>query len=198
MALRLLSPDAISPVTSAGGDNVLPVPYCSQQPFLNLCWAACCEMVLQYYGANALRLCDLPSRAFSCNCCTSPAPPQCDQTYWPEDVYAQSFLSSLPVPAALVPFDCQRFEQPFTVDAVQHEIDGQRPIHAMFQWTSGGSHLVVVSGYHSNGDLQVQDPLYSSVGRASYEYVLQAYGAGNWIVTYYNLRPINGAPVQTP
>ena len=44
-----LSEDQSTPITiPTGGDIVLPVPYYSQ-PYDNLCWAACCQMILGFY-----------------------------------------------------------------------------------------------------------------------------------------------------
>ena len=57
MSLRM-AVGAGSPLQSMAAEDAAPVllnvPYISQRPFRYLCWAACCEMVLNFYGTKPI------------------------------------------------------------------------------------------------------------------------------------------------
>jgi hypothetical protein len=75
------------------------------------------------------------------------------------------------------------------MDQIAHEIAANRPIHALFQWDAGNTHVVTVAGCFANGDLLVLDPQRGR-GQMSYEFLQSAYHQGQWAVTYYYLEPL--------
>jgi len=157
-----------------GGDYILAVPYFTQNPWVNLCWAACCEMVLAYNHISIPgALNGVTGTALGRNCTDLS---KCNVSCWPEVAYSR------------LRFNCSRWNRAFTMDEILHEITANRPIHAMFQWDGGNTHVVTVAGCFANGDLLVLDP---QRGRAqlSYEYLESAYGQGQWAVTYFYLQP---------
>lgn len=178
MTLRTSSPIPISltaPAPGGSADTPLAVPYRTQKPFSNLCWAACCQMVFQYYG-RAVELCEVAASVYGNHCCSNLS--SCDRPTWPDTVYSQPVWR----------FNCRRVDQPLTFGNIEFEIDAKRPIHAYYVWSGGGSHLAVVSGYYSNGDIEVLDPMFGQ-GRLSYQYVFRAYGHGAWSKSYFALEP---------
>src|SRR5665213_1428081 len=129
---------------SSDGDYILPVPYFAQNPWVNLCWAACCEMVVTYNRVpipGALN--GITSVALQANCSDLS---QCNVSCWPEVAYAR------------LKFNCARWNNAFTPEQILHEIAANRPIHAMLHWDAGNTHVVTVAGCFANGDLFVLDP----------------------------------------
>jgi len=176
MRLRATTLQAITPAPPGAGPDVpLAVPYCTQRPFLNLCWAACCQMVFAYYG-RPVQLCDITAAVFGVPCCNEPT--ACDHGAWPETVYSNPQWN----------FQWQRMEQAFLLGNVIFEITANRPIETYYAWNGGGAHVALISGYYSNQDIQVLDPWYGP-GRLSYQYVLAGYGQGAWTKTYFHLEP---------
>src|SRR5207249_4034488 len=114
MPLKMAEPMQIAalPVKEAQevGATLFPVPYVSQKPFINLCWAACCAMVYAYYKHGNVRLCDIVSAAFGLNCCAAPSSSACDQSNWPENAYTQ------------LRFNWQRLNSPFNFGNIEYEI----------------------------------------------------------------------------
>jgi len=132
-------------------------------------------MVFEYYG-RVVQLCQVAATVYGAHCCDNLA--TCDRATWPETVYSQPIWH----------FKWQRIDRPFTFGNIEFEINAGRPIHAYYQWAGGGSHVAVVSGYYSNGDVEVLDPLFGQ-GRLSYRYVFGAYGHGAWSKSYFQLEP---------
>jgi hypothetical protein len=154
----------------------LPVPYVSQEPYDNLCWAACCSMVFQKFGLSTVALCSLATEAFGRDCCSSPDP-SCDNTHWPDDIFESRSFSH------------QR-GGPLTLANILYEINAGRPVCAVFEWQGGGGHMIAICGYYPNGDVLIKDPMYGE-GRVSLDFVAAAYNRGEWSDSYYNLSPDN-------
>ncbi len=160
------------------GQVILPVPYISQRPYANLCWAACVEMVLKRYGRPGQpRICVLCSQVAQMDCCNFWDEGKCDQGHWPIDLY-QNFLG----------FNCEPIGQPINPESLVSEIKAGRPVQVFYQWQNGGFHTALVYGYYPDGQFEVADPLRGH-GPASYDVILHAYGSGVWIGTYYGLAP---------
>lgn len=168
-----------SPPGAAAQDIVLAVPFVSQKPFANLCWAACGAMIFQYYHVPNATLCSIASGILGVNCCANPPQAGCDTTdqrTWPQNVYNA------------YGFTCQYPGRALTQQEVQAWIANMQPVQPYFQWRDNeGNHTVLIVGYYANGDLLVYDPLYG-VGRQSYQFVLTAYNRGSWQDTWYDIR----------
>lgn len=164
--------------TPDAGDLILPVPFVSQQPYKDLCWAACGAMILKYYKVSTT-LGEIASKVLGLNCNVQPIPTVCDTVAWPEDLYGA------------YGFSCQTAGGALSPQAVRAWIANLQPIQPYFQWNDDeGNHTVVIVGSYANGDLLVYDPL-AGIIRQTYQSVLYALGRGTWQDTWYNIRPSN-------
>ena len=185
MPVALPANQTIPIAVPTDSDLILSVPYYSQHNYVNLCWAACCEMALGFYKVP------LPNGLGSITSAVyGPAggnPANCDNCCYPEDAYPR------------LSFYCQRWNKAFSPEEIEHEITANRPIHAMIQWEAGNTHLVTVSGCYANGDLFVMDPgPNGGEKRMSYEYLASEYwGQGRWAATYYYIEPLH-SPINPP
>ena len=154
---------------------ILSMPYVAQSPYRNLCWAACCSMVLGHYGRNVSVLGVLQS--VRGNGCANAAPgSSCDAGVWPDEAFPHLGLR------------CDRVTGAASVGNVQFEINRNRPVEAYFAWDGGGNHVAVIAGVYDNGQLHIKDPLMGE-GAVSHAYLMSAYGKGSWDLTFYNIEP---------
>jgi hypothetical protein len=184
MPLAATQPVAVSPVaTSANQDMILPVPFVSQEPYKELCWAACGSMIFQYYHMSNVDVLDLASKISKLDCQMNPMPIGCDSAAWPCDLYTA------------YGFTCQRVLAPLTLRSIRACIADMQPIQPYFQWNDDeGNHTVLIVGCYANDDLLVYDPdPMLGTGRQSYQTLLYAYGRGSWQRTWYNIMPSNAA-----
>lgn len=164
-------PDSEAPPTVA-----LPVPYATQNPYLNLCWAACGQMVFGYHHIN-VTMCTLASKVFNQDCCTDLT--VCDQPAWPYQVYDVCQVTYKSVGG------------PMSANSVSDWIRSLYPIQIYFQWTGGGAHTALIVGFFDDGDLLIYDPKWGSA-RQSYDFVLKGYGVGSWQETWYDMETSGG------
>ncbi|MCQ2495157.1 MAG: C39 family peptidase [Lachnospiraceae bacterium] len=134
----------------------------SQQEKSNWCWAACAKMVGNYMGysrsqtniVNYVKGSSADVGASASEVCSALA-------------YAtnNTYYSSTIVPPSM--------------SSIKSQIDSAVPIVVRMDWTSGGSHNVVVKGYTDATKLIIVDPEVGCSGIMSYEYSdLQT---GTWI-----------------
>ena len=163
--------------------TVIQMPFVDQGAYKNLCWAACCAMVFRRYGIVSPSLCGLSSQMFGAQCAQDCSSSQCDQACWPDETLANFKV------------DFRRKDSPLTLGNVMWEINAQRPVAAIIEWdasgTDQGRHMVLVTGYFSNSDVFVLDPL-NGKGRVGFDYVAAGYNEGEWTESYYNLAPLHG------
>jgi hypothetical protein len=169
-------PDAALADAAEAPELLLPVPYVSQRPYRNLCWAACVEMVLRRFGNNLHRMCEMCSIVAGQDCCTTWDEGACDRGHWPIDLYARYEMS------------CSPLNAPITPQAIVQEINAGRPVEVFYQWSAGGYHTALIYGYYADGRFALADPFFGPTP-AAFDAILHAYGRGGWIVTYYNLAP---------
>jgi hypothetical protein len=147
MSLRM-AVGAGSPLQSMAAEDAAPVllnvPYISQRPFRYLCWAACCEMVLNFYGDETHPLCALCTRAIggAYDCCAQMNPAQCDKGHWPQDIYVAAGM------------DCSPVAGPLTPPSIAQEIDRGRPVEPFYRWNTGAIHTALICGYYPDGNLE--------------------------------------------
>jgi len=185
MPLRVANGFPIGP--APGGlpqDTLLPVPYASQGSFLDLCWAACCQMNIEYWHAGQPQLCEITSKVFNGDCCADPS--RCDIAVWPQ--YAYPALN----------FSYQMANAPLDPQSVSQWIAALYPIQAWLLWSGGqSSHTVLIVGVYANGDLEINDPDPSRGQiRCSYQCLLGAYGMGSWQGTWYDMENKANASVS--
>jgi hypothetical protein len=167
-----LAPEAAAP------QRILPLPYVSQRPYANLCWAACVEMTLRLYGNNTHPMCQMCSIVANQDCCVGWDESACDRGHWPYDIYMG------------FEFSCVPLNTPITAQALAQEIDAGRPIEVFYQWSAGGFHTALIYGYYADGRFAVADPWFGGTP-APFDAILHAYGRGGWIATYHHLGPAN-------
>jgi hypothetical protein len=156
---------------------ILPMPYISQSPYHNLCWAACCAMVLRHYGTSASVLDVL--RSVRGNGCANATPGSaCDAGVWPDQAFPHLGMR------------CDRATGAASPGNVQFEINRNRPVEVYFAWDDGGNHVAIISGYddNDNSQLHVKDPLMGE-GTVSHAHLMSAYGKGSWDLTFFNIEP---------
>jgi hypothetical protein len=151
-------------------DVLLAVPYYRQEQ-ANWCWAACCEMLIDFYRRTQTSQCSMASTNFGLQCCHSPLPNGCDQGEWPENVYSRYGIDLSIDQHALSDAD------------VLAELRAGCPLEVYYAWDGGGAHVALVVGRHSNGDYLVHDPWYGA-GRRTGAAVRDGYGLGAWTMTY--------------
>lgn len=164
--------------------NPLGVPRFPQQQ-TQWCWAACAEMVLEFYSFPNVDQCDLANIAFpqaGGACCNNPSSSLCDKPLsdaeicrlWANKGIKYSYVNSF---------------IPFTT--LQSEINAGRPVEVAFTLSNGG-HVVIVQGWSQTPMgpyLFVNDPAGGAgQGLVSYQHLLTAKGSGSWDATWTGLR----------
>lgn len=163
--------------------RTLNVPFIKQEQ-TNWCWAACAEMVLEYYGNSSSDQCDFANWAFGgATCCTLPSSSLCDKPVKDKkitDLYDHYNLKSSYV-SADVPFG-----------ALVVEIEGSRPIEVGFTFSGNKTgHVALVVGTDViNGKqvVRVNDPAEQASGGVLYSDLTTAYGLGDWDATWTGIQ----------
>jgi hypothetical protein len=175
-------PVALQPLAFVG--NTLTVPY-SEQEEGNWCWAACGEMVFNYYNVAGTRQCDLASWLCGSDCCAAPSSHLCNTGASDAQIVAIYQHWSL---------NCSPPSSPLLFSQVQSEIDNRRPFEVAVQWWWGGGHVVIVCGWYTDDGwfneetVRVNDP-WLGPGVVKYLALLNAYYLmGAWRATFSNLR----------
>ncbi|MCB0649676.1 MAG: C39 family peptidase [Saprospiraceae bacterium] len=144
---------AIVPLRGAPGLSILSeIPLIGQETNL-WCWAACTQMVMEYYYTFVPQ-CEIVNKTKKRgDCCTDSEAKQdglkCRQTGWFRyDNYGFDY-------------DSTTFGTAVSWIKLKEEIDANRPVSFAWSWSSGGGHLMVATGYLESGDnklVYVTDP----------------------------------------
>ena len=182
------------PAGTAEDGTLLPLPYVSQNPYSELCWAACCAMIVGMFQRAQIALCQMVNIMFNADSCRERDLSRYNKPEWPDNIFHYYRYS------------CLYLKNVLTLGSIVYEINNGRPINVVLQWgVSGadeGKHLVIVSGYYSNGEVHVVNPLSPSEenrpgeatsGRIAYDHLKSAFGLSYWYGSYYNLAPANAA-----
>jgi hypothetical protein len=168
-----------SPPESEMLGDLLQVPQVYQR-VQKWCWAACLQMVGNFYGAPAQQ-CEVVNKQFNSQfCCTTPDHPDCNQdlSVWKmSDAYKACGRSARMINTAV------KFSY------LVSEISSGRPVQVGLAWRGGGGHVALVSGTGSNTAgplLYVNDPKYGP-GWVYYVNLLAAYGRGTWQWTWVSI-----------
>jgi hypothetical protein len=168
------------------------------------CWAACVQMVLDYYhrtkpekGVQDLTQCEIVQKmvGHSDNPCPDNRDMRLDSCDFDEmvNVWKNCKIEG----AAMLP-------GPVKMDGIKHEIAKGRPIEVGIKWTKGGGHAVLIKGWAATNPetLVIDDPLRQSSlgkglfpdsgaefepdgsGRATHQDLKSAFGNGQWSMTY--------------
>ena len=142
------------------------------------CWAACAASVGNYYNESKnytqcyIAYTSLKTKYGSNtpNCCVTPA--SCN-TPW-------NFVDPL---EAVNSYGSNQQGQ-IDFEIIQEQIDKGRPIGTCVEWSGGGAHFMMITGYNGN-NITIQDP---QEGQESIEYssYTSKYGnSGKWTWTYF-------------
>jgi len=143
------------------------------------CWAACAQMLLQFFGIE-VQQCDVASQMFGEPCCANPDSPLCvgpAQVPLIANIYAQYGHNASLISGKV------------TFETLQDEINANRPVIVGFDWGSGTGHQVLVCGWDVDSlgqRLLVNDPWQGS-GPVYYVNLLAAYGLGSWQYTWQSV-----------
>ena len=177
MAIRVTSGTVIVAAPPLGVTN-LNVPLIKQEQ-TEWCWAACADMVSDFYGNAAVCQCEFANWLFGLSdCCSVPSSSLCNRPAEVTDVCGVYNAFGV---------QCASSSGTISLAALQYEIDQGRPIEAGLAWTGGGGHAVLVYGYDDHGKVHVHDPMYGQVA-IPYTDLVSAYGHGSWFWTFTNLR----------
>lgn len=163
-AAQVVAPQAASPVRYSDGAVALPIsPQAQQQS--NWCWAATGGTIAAYKGSSVSQntFCNLAfGRSTSTNCPNSQATLANDQRAFSAlGIRPGSYINGR-----------------VSYSGVANEINSNRPILTRIQWSSGGGHMMVISGFRaSDQTVEWYDPWPSSqrLNVGSYGYY-----ANNW------------------
>jgi hypothetical protein len=169
----VLTPASLSPKT-----NILKkVPFISQNPYRELCWAACGAMVLSYKKKVNVSLADAVSTTLGSSC----TPATCNFAEELDLVYTKN------------KFVCDN--KPITLgrQGVRDLIDAEQPVQVYWQWNNGGDgtpgHTVLIVGYRADGHQLVYNSLEQGGDWLSFGNVCDANGEGTWQATLSNFFP---------
>lgn len=136
------------------------------------CWAAVAATIDQYFNPlSPLRQCDVATRVLGSDNCSNP-------------INEPAILGD-----AVQVVNPQRvnLERALNFDELRREIDAGRPVCCAIEWTGGGGHAVVVTGYRvlTSGvrHIHVEDPLNASGDFDFDEFRNAYYGHGTWVET---------------
>jgi hypothetical protein len=160
---------------------ILPIPYVSQRPSTNLCWAACAAMLLAADHLPHASLCEVAS-VFSLNgenCCPTPSGEACDHPADPEAILSRLPLGYQKAGGHLDPASIQGWI-----------VQAKKPMELYF-WLNGPqgdqrAHVALLIGCAANGKVFVNDPWWGA-GWLDYNDVVTCYGYGSWYETYYGI-----------
>jgi Papain-like cysteine protease AvrRpt2 len=164
-------------VVRDGSGNLVPQIYQEQTEW---CWAACAQMVLQFYGNFTVGQCDLASQMFGESCCGNPSAPLCNK---PSQVPT---LANIYTPYGHSAVLIQNYV-PF--ETLQSEINANRPVEIGLNWGNETGHQLLVCGWDIDSlgqRLLVNDPL-QGTGPVYYVNLLRAYGWGYWQYTWQSI-----------
>jgi len=145
------------------------------------CWAACADMVLNYYGAHNFHQCDCANWLFGLSiCCDVPSSFICNQPCNIGDVCSLYDRWGL---------RCSYTEGSVLLATLQFELNHDRPVEIGYAWNGGGGHVILVTGWFKTSTdvvLVIKDPTTGS-GTSLYKNLLTAQGKGTWQWTWTNL-----------
>lgn len=156
----------------------LPIGFIGQGDYDQLCWAACCAMVLRAnHGDQGLL--DVASAVTGKPCSADPRHSDCNEPVDP--VVAWTYYHapySVPVPQ----------QGPIDAGALTDQIvNGRKPVQVFWTYSGGGGtgHVLLVGGWdQASATFGLYDPLRKPQW-LDYSYIESAGGVGWWSRTFY-------------
>jgi hypothetical protein len=150
------------------------------------CWAACVNMVLEYYKRGTTQ-CEivkikLDDPEFVCANNFAEREDDCDEMEM-ASVWRKCKIKNV-----------KPSTEPLSVDGIKAELQAGRPIEAGITWIPGtGGHAILIKGWRATSpeSFVINDPLRDSPlkvpGRATYNDLFTAFGHGEWYYTWSHL-----------
>lgn len=178
MSLRAAETVPIPASVRAAPPVALQIGFLPQENYGQLCWAACCAMVLSANG-SAEGLLDVAQRVTGKPCSADPHTSACNEAIDPAVAWTRLEVPfSYPAPR----------QGPIDAAALADQIvKGRKPVQPFWSYTNGGGtgHVVLVVGWdEASTTFGIYDPLRRPQW-VNYAYLKSAGGAGWWGETYY-------------
>jgi len=168
----------------------------------NWCWAACVDMVLEFFGQPEVRQCVVVGKKLTQPCCSDPFADKFDVACEEQEIRSVWKKLGVTSQAHLGENGHRGF---LKEEELLAELKAGRPVQVGFKWEGGGGHVVIIRGWRrtSNGGFfLVNDPwnwtadevpdLIKGQGRVRYDELRQAYGMGKWRWTWSRLEVDEG------
>ena len=170
---------------SLGSGTRLPIQMICQQPYKNLCWAACCAMVTsalrQSYPNQASNLpttvVGVATEVIQGGQCAIAGQSGLDQPLWPDCALFE-----------LIGLAPHRKDGGLDQASLVQEIQGnRRPVLLYLEWTGiPSAHIVLLAGYDPSTDTFLI--FYPAVGTETKGYnEFSTIDGGTWSMTFYNI-----------
>lgn len=163
-----LSQEHWIPLQSGSGDIMIDdFHLVSQEPYENLCWAACAEMILTHLQRPISRdeIVRLVKRRFT------------DETEWPQVAYERLGVDF-------------RYAEPdvVTPKKIREWIVANSPLQPYIQWTGTPLyHVLIISGMFADGRLRLWDPRYNESTINTSEDLMTGYQEGVLAGMWYDM-----------
>jgi hypothetical protein len=182
MPLRVTKGIAIQPpakrAEAAFAAIMLDVPYVTQLES-EWCWAACTQMVAAFLGNSNVQQCELANFLHGqADCCDNPDSDRCNQPC-PYEGIGQVYQH--------LRINCISQTWAVNIQVLVREFTAQRPVEIGYLWYNGGGHVAILRGITDTGLIAVNDPAFGT-GFATYAYLANAYGAGQWAYSFGDFR----------
>jgi hypothetical protein len=140
------------------------------------CWAAVSVSVDRFYNSRSVWTeCAIAAAELRLSCCDSAQ--QCNRVHLLDPPLKRlTRLKQDPLPRVL------------TFSEIQQQIDAGNPVCVRIEWTDGGGHFTVISGYATSragvNRVTLEDPFYGH-SEAAYDAFRTKYqGSGKWTGTF--------------
>ena len=142
------------------------------------CWSAVSVSVAKFYDPNSIwTQCSLANSALGLiTCCSSPDSDACNKQF--------SLTTALTTSGNMN----GNAQGVVPIATIESQIDSVHPIGARVEWSGGGGHFLIISGYDSSGDepsIFVEDSIYGSSEIPLSTFNTQYQGSGTWTNTYF-------------
>ena len=155
----------------------------------NWCWAACVDMVLDFYGQPEMRQCGIVGKKLHKPCCDDPFNDKYDVTCDEKDMRGVWTNMGISSRAHLgQPTNDNGWVKP---EELVKELSNKRPVQLGLKWDGGGGHAIIVQGWKDSSQglfFLVNDPwnwaasqvpeIVNGKGRVHYDELRDAYGLG--------------------
>ena len=156
------------------------------QQQLNWCWAAVAQTVAHYFfPLTPLTQCRIASKYLNQgnSCCEDGSGDACDQVADLNAVLDKLNESLHPK------MHKTAYARALTFDEVRAAIDSAAPICVRIEWSGGGGHFVMITGYSISGTeprfwLDVSDPFFPDTVLPFDFFSSQYYSVGHWTHSY--------------